>query len=149
MAWRQTGIKPLPEPILANCQLAPYEQTVKFESKYKSFHLRKCIWMCRLQNSGHFAQGEIGQSILDENGKIDHMDPLRTKTKYKKHVFITRDILFWSAVLLRSFINTCTCKFAMVSLWISYSSDTNQYPWHQVYPFCVNKSSCTMPVNII
>ena len=32
---------------------------VKFESKYKMFHLRKCIWKYRLRNGGHFVQGEM------------------------------------------------------------------------------------------
>ena len=32
---------------------------VKFESKYKMFHLRKCIWIYRLRNGGHFFQGEM------------------------------------------------------------------------------------------
>ena len=33
---------------------------MKFESKYKSSHSRKCIWMCRLRNGGHFVQREMG-----------------------------------------------------------------------------------------
>ena len=30
---------------------------MKFESKYKSFHSRKCNWKYRLQNGGHFSRG--------------------------------------------------------------------------------------------
>ena len=37
MACRQLGTKPLPEPMLAYCQLDPWEQ-----------NSRKCIWNCRL-----------------------------------------------------------------------------------------------------
>ena len=43
--WRRTGDKPLSKPVLGYCQLDPSEQTsVKFESKFKTFHSRKCIW---------------------------------------------------------------------------------------------------------
>ena len=60
MACRLFSTKPLPEPMLAFCLLDPYEQTsVKFESKYKNFLSWKCIWKCRLQNGGHFVQGEM------------------------------------------------------------------------------------------
>ena len=49
MAWRLLGTKPLPEPMQTFCQLKPWEQTsVKFKSKYKTFHSRKCIWKCHL-----------------------------------------------------------------------------------------------------
>ena len=52
---RRTSAKPLPEPMLTHCQLDPYEQgSVKFESKYRTFHSRKCIWNGRLRNGGHF-----------------------------------------------------------------------------------------------
>ena len=45
MACCLFGTKPLPQPTLTNCQLEPYEQTsVKFKSKYKTFHSQKLIW---------------------------------------------------------------------------------------------------------
>ena len=44
MACRLFGAKPLSKPMLGYCQLDPEEQTpVKFQSTYKTFHLRKCI----------------------------------------------------------------------------------------------------------
>ena len=59
MACRLFGAKPLSKPMLCYCQLDPFEQTsMKFESKYTFFHSRKCIWK-RLQNGGHFGQGEM------------------------------------------------------------------------------------------
>ena len=62
MTCRLFGAKPLPEPMLVNCPLDPWEQTsVKFESKYKTFHSRKYIWKCRVRNIGHFVQGEMSQ----------------------------------------------------------------------------------------
>ena len=49
MACRLFGAKPLPEPILAYCQLDSWEQiSVKFESEFYNFHSRKCIWKYRL-----------------------------------------------------------------------------------------------------
>ena len=46
--------------MLTYCQFDPEEQTSKkFKSKYKTFHARKCIRKCCLQNGGHFVQGEI------------------------------------------------------------------------------------------
>ena len=58
MACRLFGAKPLPEPTLTYYQLDPQESTsVKFESKYKTFHSWKCIWKRRLQKGGHFVRG--------------------------------------------------------------------------------------------
>ena len=52
--------KPLSKPILGYCQLDPQEQhSVKFETKYKTFHARKCTWKCRLRNVSHLVQGEM------------------------------------------------------------------------------------------
>ena len=48
--------KPLPEPVVTNCQLNAQAQSwVKFISKYNNFHSRKCIWKY-LQIAGHFIQ---------------------------------------------------------------------------------------------
>ena len=45
MAWRQTGNKPLPEPMLTYYQLDHKEQiSVKFKSKYKILYSWKSIW---------------------------------------------------------------------------------------------------------
>ena len=49
MACRLFGAQPLPEPMLAYCQLDSWEQlSVKFKSEYCHFHSRKCIRNCRL-----------------------------------------------------------------------------------------------------
>ena len=55
MACRLFGAKPLPEPVLAYCQLDSCEQiSVKFESE--SYHIQeKAFAVC--QNGGHFVQG--------------------------------------------------------------------------------------------
>ena len=60
MAWRLFDAKPLCEPMLVYYQLDLQEQnSVKFESKYKTFDSTKCIWKCCLQYGGHFAPGEM------------------------------------------------------------------------------------------
>ena len=66
MACRLFGAKPLPEPMLAYCQLDPQEQTsVKLESKYETFHLWKFTWKCRLLNWRPFCPG--GDELMATN----------------------------------------------------------------------------------
>ena len=58
MACHLFGNKPLPEPILAFCQLDSWEQiSVKFKSEFYHFHSRKCIWNCRLPKWRPFCPG--------------------------------------------------------------------------------------------
>ena len=60
IACRLSGAKPFPELMLPFCHLDPWEQTsVKFESKWKTFHSWKCLRSCRLWNGGYFVQGEM------------------------------------------------------------------------------------------
>ena len=55
MACRLFGAKPLSEPMLPYCQLDPTEHiSMKFYSKFRSFHSRKYTRKCRLRNGGHF-----------------------------------------------------------------------------------------------
>ena len=52
------GAKPLPEPMLAYCQLVCWEQiSVKFESEFSHFHSRKCIWNYHLPIYQPFCPG--------------------------------------------------------------------------------------------
>ena len=59
-----SGLAPIPRQALSKqmlvyCQLDSWEQaSVKFESKYKTFHSVKCTGKCRLRNDGHIVQGE-------------------------------------------------------------------------------------------
>ena len=63
MACRPIGAKPLPEPLLAYCQLYPWEQiSLKFESQSYHFHSRKYIWICRLQNWRSFCPGRMSKN---------------------------------------------------------------------------------------
>ena len=68
-ALSPVGAKPLPEPILTDRQLDHLEQTsVKFESKYQTFHSWKCIWKCCVQNCGHFVQGRWVKQTVSGRG---------------------------------------------------------------------------------
>ena len=59
-ACRLFGANPLSKPMLVYCHLIPYKYTpVKFQSRYKTFHWRKCIRRYRLRNGGHFVHGEM------------------------------------------------------------------------------------------
>ena len=35
-----------------------------FNSKYKTFDSRKCVWKCRLRNGGHFVHGVVGLIVI-------------------------------------------------------------------------------------
>ena len=60
MACRLFGAKPLPKPVLTNCQLDSWKQIlVEFKWKYADFHSTKCIWNLRLRYATHFAQTTI------------------------------------------------------------------------------------------
>ena len=60
MACRLFRTRPLSEPMLVYCHLDPNEQTsMKFESKYKTFHSWKCFWKCCLLNGNHLVQGKL------------------------------------------------------------------------------------------
>ena len=58
MACRLFGAKPLPEPMLAYCQLDSWEHiSVKFESELYHFRSWKCIWKCLLPKWRPFCPG--------------------------------------------------------------------------------------------
>ena len=60
IACRLFGAKPLPEPMLANCQMDSWEQiSVKLESEFYHFQSRKCILKCRLPEWRPFCPGDI------------------------------------------------------------------------------------------
>ena len=60
MACCLVGTKPLSGPMLEYCLLYPWEQTsVEFQSEFKHFHSRKCIWKCRLQNGVYFVSASM------------------------------------------------------------------------------------------
>ena len=71
MACRSFGAKPSSEPMLGYCQFDPKEQTsVKFPSKYKTFHSRKCIWkyhfcdMAVILSTGRWVKCFIGNDSI-------------------------------------------------------------------------------------
>ena len=67
MACRLFSAKPLPEPMLAYCQLDCWEQiSLRCKSKIYHFHSTKCIWNCRLPKWRPFCPGgdELTHQIL-------------------------------------------------------------------------------------
>ena len=75
MTCRLFGAKPLPEPMLLYCQLDPYEQTsVKFQSRYKTFHSQKCIWKCRLRKWWPFCPG--GDDLIGDASLASGQSPV-------------------------------------------------------------------------
>ena len=73
MACRLFSAKPLSKPMLGFCLLHPQEQSsVKFWSKYKTFHSQKCIWISRLWNGGDFVQGRwVDTKYTPQHGSWD------------------------------------------------------------------------------
>ena len=60
MAWCQFCAKPLSESVLSYCQLHIKEHiSLKFFSKFKSFHSRKCTWKCHLWTGSHLSQSQF------------------------------------------------------------------------------------------
>ena len=57
MPCRLFGTKPLPEPMLAYCQLDHWEKSSEIWIKIQKMHSRKCIWKCSLWSGGHFVNG--------------------------------------------------------------------------------------------
>ena len=54
---------------------------MKFWSKYKIFHSRKCIWKYRLRIGGHFVQGEVSEMLMTDINihtlqNVNHFDEL-------------------------------------------------------------------------
>ena len=82
--------------LLSTCQ----QTSVKFESKYKTFHLRKCIWKCRQRNDDH--------SILSRgrwvNKRALHA-PDNTSITIIKY-FAAAEGVEWSSLGLR-----CACMY--------------------------------------
>ena len=60
--WLVAYSAPNHYPTLGYFQWDPLEQmSVKFQSKYKTYHSRKCVWKC-LGNGGHFVQERCAKS---------------------------------------------------------------------------------------
>ena len=87
MAWRRPGDKPLSKPMMVSllthiCVTRPQWVkeciSIKFYFKFKSFHLRKCILQCHLQNGGHL----VWASLLN---LLCWADILQDKTPHVSH----------------------------------------------------------------
>ena len=128
------GAKPLSKPKLGYCRLDPNEQTsVKYLSKYKTFHSRKCIWKCRLWNGGYFAQG----SWVELPSKAHPSD------KYGWQLLINvrwpwRDIITW-CFQLHEKILTCAKKILCLCIHEYLACIHNYRACIHNYLACVHK----------
>ena len=78
MAGRLIGAKPLSKPILGYCQLDPLQQiSIKFDSIYKTFHSRKCIWKYHLPKWQPFSPKGDKLRWLMPKGLCHHIFPSR------------------------------------------------------------------------
>ena len=72
MTCRLFGAQPLPEAMVTHCQ----QSSVKFESKYKTFHSIKCIWKCRRPAKWRpfFSRRCVKRSITKKTEKFSILD---------------------------------------------------------------------------
>ena len=62
---RLFGTKPLPGPMLAYCQLDPWEQiSVKFGSESYHYHSRECMWKCRCKMAAIISWPQCVNEVL-------------------------------------------------------------------------------------
>ena len=113
MACRLFSTKPISEPMLAYCQLDPWEQSsVKFLSKFKYFHSRKCVWEC-LENGGPFVSASMcysmDQAHIWTNAGILLIGPLGTRVQWNfnrnSNIFIQENAfenVVWKMVTILS-----------------------------------------------
>ena len=60
MAWHRFSAKPWSEAIFIVWSTAPLgTKDVQYQSKFKHFYSRKCIWKCHLQNGIYFASASV------------------------------------------------------------------------------------------
>ena len=134
------GTKPLSEPMLAYGQLEPWKQiSVKFESEFYNFHLRKCIWKCCLPEWRLF---EIWIGILSFSFKKMHLKMLSARMAailswgiWVKTSVVSQGIYSPNFVKSRSCVIAC---WLITSLWNWTCAPTafpNSFPLvkHHVY----------------
>ena len=93
MACRLFGAKPVPEPMLAYCQLDSREQiSVKFEVEFYHFYSRKCISNCHMPKWRSFCprrdeliKGTLEVKLLCVRDCVWHNSLLTPRTKYTSH----------------------------------------------------------------
>ena len=131
MACRLFDAKPLAKPMLGYCQLDPMKETsVKFLSKYKSFHLQRCIWKYCLWNGGHFVQGEMSTS--EESSSVNSLGPSDTIWCWRAWSTLVQ-VMACCLMAPSHYLNQCWLIISKV-LWYSSEDiiirrfeDTNQY----------------------
>ena len=123
MACHLFGAKPLPEPMLAYCQVDSWEQiSVKFESEFYHFIQENALEIVVCQNGSHFVQGQMSQcrSIIYSHGPyigqfITIMDDTRTNSRFVPSQWETllqsNAVSHWLDVNLESTLWHCLPRF--------------------------------------
>ena len=98
MACRLIGAKPSSEPMLPYCRLDTQESiSVTFYLKFKSFHTRKCVRKCCLENSGQLVSASMCSAPLT----ISHHSPCN----FLRHcVFHLQTSVHFNEIILSIFI---------------------------------------------
>ena len=116
MACRLIGAKPLLEPMLPYCLLDHKEHnSVKFSSKFIYLHSWKCLWMCRLENGGHFSRSQCGRSL-------HHLRTTEKEAFLHVSLFIVKIPLLWHDKLWATPVLTFRKTFHKISKYLECSS---------------------------
>ena len=78
---------------------------MKFESKYKYFIRKNCVWKCRLRNGGHLSRGWGLIGVMKRVSDII-LNNVTSQIKVQKYAFI-----WWkNHLLVHSYSYTVTCQ---------------------------------------
>ena len=100
---------------------------MKFQSKHKTFHSRKCIWKHRLRSGGHFIQGEMLLLLYHKapchkepgNSLLHHCHRLQKMQRNSSFLFIALNACTKWHVPTRGFAAAKVRKWmGLVAWWI-------------------------------
>ena len=115
--------------------------STKFQSQFKHFYSRKCIWLCRLPKGGHFTAGLICYSKLDlyQSGYIGirHITPVMHN---HSALVVPNDMLGRHQNFLCRFATNITQMFlwdtkCVLSTWITFMATEVMILWSSSMTF--------------
>ena len=113
--------------MLKYCQLDPLEQTsVNFWSKLKRCYSSKCVWKCRLRNSGQFVSASMCKHIVTQCRHVETMiwvntgSGLTAPSHYLNKCWLTITGVLW---------HSPTTYFTGGALDIKFANSTQNYTW--------------------
>ena len=124
------GAKPSPEPMLDYCQLNSWEQvSVKCESEFYHFHLRKCIWTCCLPKWQPFCPGWDELMLLKEMVKQFKLDIWPVK------IINVTISCYWSLLMQKPVSKACFHHFDLLFNGTFISDETSKLLLIIQYPY--------------